>query len=223
LNSTPYSILRSASISPLSFPTAPALAKTVPNQMNTPREALPCDPQTPSRGATTFESPHPPSADRGLARSRADGLGHKDPSVTSYRPPAILEYSPATTESPRRGHMDAFAAPHIAPMHPEYTPTSTEDPSRQDRKDSSAASHRQPVPITRCVPDVTQFQEAPTEGSITKRKDPCYRGHGYDLSASHLPDMDNSRKRFGQSLKHSATFGKKGNPHRTSSCIGIYS
>jgi hypothetical protein len=178
---TPHSILRpGASIPPLSSPPAP--------------------PQTPSRGAT-FELPHPPSADRGLARPRVDYQGRKDPSAASYRPSATLEYTPATTESPRQGHKDAFAAPHIAPVHPEHIPAATERPFRQDCNDPSAASR---VPITGYVTDVTQYQKAPTEGSI-QRADSSYRGHGYDSSASHLPDTGNSRKKFGQSLNTAPT------------------
>ena len=188
---TPHSILRPS-------PPAPALAKTVSSQMNTPRGALPSDPQAPSRGAT-FESP-PLSADRGLARPRADEPGHKDPFAASDRPPATLDYTSSTTDSPRQAHKDAFAAPHIAPIHPEHIPTATERPFRQDRNDPSPASHRPlPVPTTSYVPDFAQCQKVPTEGSI-QRADSYYRGHVYDSSASHLPNTGNSGKKIGQSL-----------------------
>lgn len=182
----------SASTSLLSSPTVTPHSIPRPSASIPPLSSPPAPPQASSRGAT-FESPHPPSADRGLARPRVDDQGRKDPSDASHRPSAALEYTPATTESLRQGHKDAFATPHIAPVHPEHIPTATERPSRQDRKDPSAASHRPPVPTTGYAPDVAQY---PTEGSI-QRTDSSY---GYDSSASHLPDTGNSRKKFGQSL-----------------------
>lgn len=188
---TPPSIqCTSASTSPTSSPPAPSLAKSIPGQMNAPWGALQSDPQAPYRGAT-FESPHLPSMDRGLVSPRADEQGRgKDPSAASHRPPATLEYTPATTESPRQVHKDAYAASHTTSIHTEHSPTVTERPSRQDRKEPPA------VPITSHVPDITQHQGAPTEGSIQRT---CSY-HGFEPSTSHLPDKGYSRTKTGQPL-----------------------
>lgn len=193
----------SASTSPLSSP-APLLTTSASNQMNAQRGALPSDPHAPSRGPT-FESPYPSRADSGLVRSRADEQqGLKDPSAASHRPPATLAYAPATTEYPRQ---DTFGVPHTAPISPEHF-RATERYSRQDRKEFPAASHRPTVPITSYVPDVTQYQSAPTEDPI-QRSESSYRGHSYDSTASHLSDTGNSRKNIEQPLNTTSSLDRR--------------
>lgn len=145
------------------YPPAPALAKTVSSQMNMPEGALPSDPQAPSRA--TFKSPHPPSANRGLARPRADEPGRTASlHPESHRPSATLEYTPATTESPQHGHTEG-----LPPIYMEHIPTATERPSRQDCKDPSSASRRPPVPLTGYVPDGTQYQKHPPKDPFNGR------------------------------------------------------